>query len=43
LPGQILIDSARPDADVLDLKEAKVAVEAHSAVLVYSNIMARSA
>jgi glycogen operon protein len=43
LPGQILIDSARPDADVLDLKEAKVAVEAHSAVLVYSNIMAHSA
>jgi glycogen operon protein len=43
LPGQILIDSARPDADILDLKEAKVAVQAHSAVLVYSNIMERSA
>ena len=42
LPGQILIDSARPDSDVLDLKEAKVAVRGHSAVLVYSNIMAPS-
>jgi glycogen operon protein len=43
LPGQILINSARANADVLDLEEAKVAVEAHSAMLVYSKIMVRSA
>jgi isoamylase len=38
LPGQILIDTARPEADVLDLKEQKVAVQGRSAVLVYSNL-----
>jgi isoamylase len=38
LPGQILIDTARPEADVLELKEQKVAVQARSAVLVYSNL-----
>lgn len=38
LPSHIFIDTARPEADVLDLKEQKVLVRAHSAVLVYSNL-----
>jgi glycogen operon protein len=38
LPSHILIDTARPEGDVLDLKEQKVLVRAHSAVLVYSNL-----
>jgi isoamylase len=38
LPSQILIDTARPEADLLDLKEQKVLVRGHSAVLVYSNL-----
>jgi glycogen operon protein len=38
VPGQVLIDSARPESDVVDLKEPKVDVQAHSAVLVYCNL-----
>lgn len=38
LPGQILIDTARPDADGSELKAQKLAVQARSAVLVYSNL-----
>ena len=38
LPGQILVDTARPEAEVIELKEKKVNVRPHSAVLVYSNL-----
>jgi isoamylase len=38
LPGQILVDTARPEAEVIELKEKKVNVQPHSAVLVYSNL-----
>jgi isoamylase len=38
MPGRVLIDSARPESDVVDLKEAKVDVQAHGAVLVYCNL-----
>ncbi len=37
LPGQILIDTARPDADWSELKGQELAVQGRSAVLVYSN------
>jgi glycogen operon protein len=40
LPVSILIDTARPEADVLDLKEQKVLVRARSVVLTYSNLPA---
>jgi len=40
LPASILIDTARPEADVLDLKEPKVVVQARSAVLTYCNLPA---
>ena len=38
LPGQILVDTARPEAEMIELKEKKVNVRPHSAVLVYSNL-----
>jgi isoamylase len=38
LPGQILVDTARPEAEVIELKEQKVNVQSHSAVLVYSKL-----
>ena len=38
LPGRILVDTARPEAEVIELKEKKVNVRPHSAVLVYSNL-----
>jgi len=40
LPAAILIDTARPEANVLDLKEPKVVVQARSAVLTYCNLPA---
>lgn len=42
LPGQILVDTVRPEVETLDLKEKRVVVQAHSAVLIYSNPGARS-
>ena len=38
LPGQILVDTARPEAEVIELKETKLNVRPHSAVLVYSSL-----
>ena len=38
LPGQILVDTARPEAEVITLKEQKINVQSHSAVLVYSKL-----
>ncbi len=38
LPTRIFVDTARPEVEDLDLKEQKVLVRAHSAVLVYSNL-----
>jgi isoamylase len=38
LPGQILVDTARPEAEVIELKETKLNVQPHSAVLVYSSL-----
>jgi isoamylase len=38
LPGLVLIDTARPDAGELDVKDQKVNVQARSAVLVFSKL-----
>jgi len=38
LPTRIFVDTARPEVEDLDLKEQKVLVRPHSAVLVYSNL-----
>jgi isoamylase len=35
VPGRILIDTARPANDALDLKDRKLSVQSHSAVLTY--------
>jgi glycogen operon protein len=38
LPSHILVDTARPEAEEIELKEQKVGVQSHSAVLVYSKM-----
>jgi isoamylase len=38
LPAVVFIDTARPEVSALELKDKKVNVERHSAVLVYANL-----
>jgi glycogen operon protein len=38
LPACVLIDTAQPNAKAFDLKESKIEVDSHSAVLVYANL-----
>jgi isoamylase len=38
LPACVLIDTAQPNANAFDLKESKIEVDSHSAVLVYANL-----
>jgi glycogen operon protein len=38
LPACVLIDTAQPTAKAFDLKESKIEVDSHSAVLVYANL-----
>jgi glycogen operon protein len=38
LPVCVLIDTAQPNAKAFDLKESKIEVDSHSAVLVYANL-----
>jgi len=38
LPACVLIDTAQPNANAFDLKDSKIEVDSHSAVLVYANL-----
>ncbi|MGN6750742.1 MAG: glycogen debranching protein GlgX, partial [Xanthobacteraceae bacterium] len=38
LPARVLIDTAQPNAKAFDLKESKIEVNSHSAVLVYASL-----
>jgi glycogen operon protein len=38
LPSHVLVDTAKPEAEAVELNEQKVRVQAHSAVLIYSKL-----
>ncbi|MFZ0988442.1 MAG: hypothetical protein WAN27_11990, partial [Xanthobacteraceae bacterium] len=38
LPACVLIDTAQHNANAFDLKDSKIEVDSHSAVLVYANL-----